>query len=380
MRKLLICILVCFPALAMSVDTTRENIANPDDDGGTIFLSVVSGWHESPADATTEANDLIQSEIDDAENDIVAMGGIVLVVVNYAIVLDEAGDEDEKYYQASTSADVEWIKGDDEQPEKVFWTKKRDVEIHEIRSQIQSALVKKLGNTKQCTETTFGGGPTTYMCFWGFSGIVDLEILSANGEVDIAKYKPIPDSAVSDEERYLNCASIVGNEDFTMVIKTRAGVKSTLTKGVKFKTDVKAGIKFKLVTAGVTMTQEISLSEKKEMDYTKEVSFTRKIRRAIPARKLYTVTATITRSSGSWPFKAEVLVDGWFTSYTAACRGNGTGCGPARPFPRKRISNFLTQAERTFEATGSINNAEASSISLTYNDRDVTVEECPRPN
>lgn len=346
-------------------------------ESGTIYLSVETEWLASSGDAVSEAQQLIETEIETATSEIESENGQVVGVTHHSISVSERDEENGTVYQGTTNAEVEWVSDDEENSAVAV---KR---LINIESELVNLIRPKLG--KHCVPIRpTPGFPQSYLCFWGVVGIERLEFLSKEGKILESEYKPIPDAITEDRKELINCTGDDQNETFTVQMSSERGERLTLSTAIESKTEISIGLKYSVLNAGESRTQDVKITNTFEQTFKETITRTQTSTKKVRAHKLLLVNSILKQSRGNWPFTATVIVDGWVQSNAALCNNSsGNNCGSTQVMAGKKVSEFLSEKERTFTINGVFENAEISDLKIVYLEKDVDPNDttiCPWPN
>lgn len=360
-------------------EISMKNTKVKRNESGTIHLSVETEWLDSSGEAVSVANSLIELEIDATTSEIESRGGRVVGTTSYSVSVSEKEEADITLYQGSTEADIDWVVDD---KEKRIFEKRRYINIEEeLKNLLRTRVGKVCYPNPPPTNPNF---PRTFLCFWDVVGIERLEFISKEGKVLESEYKPIPDGITQERKELINCTSDDQNETFTVQMSSERGEKLTLSTAIESKTDISIGLKYSVLNAGASKTQNVKITNTFEQTFKEVIARTQTSTKKVRSHKLLLVNSILKQSRGNWPFIATVIVDGWLQRNVALCTdSSGNSCGPAKVMAHQKASEFLSEDERTFTINGVFENAEVSDIKIVYLEKDVDPNDttiCPWPN
>lgn len=196
----------------------------------------------------------------------------------------------------------------------------------------------------------------------------------------------LPDTYSQEVKAMVNCTPTARawTEQFSLKVETGYGITFTENIQTKKTLQVNAGIQTNIGSFGTIKGNEITISQTKQknIEHTSTSEYSKSITTTLaPNEKLYIKATTITEVIRV-PFECKILLDGdaKFDIHTITPCGS-IFFGPAPCYqiasrPSKKISDLLSEEERTFYIRGFLQNATASDAKLNYDSQSLTPQKC----
>jgi hypothetical protein len=212
-------------------------------------------------------------------------------------------------------------------------------------------------------------------------------ISSANFKLNEDSIIELPETYTQEVKSSTNCTKINRGWTETFTLKVENGYTIRFTESIETKKSIQlnTGIEYKAIKLGGSTSNDITISNSKQTDIQKTVTsdYTKTIETTLqPGEKLYAKATSLTKNI-KVPFTCKFVFDGdvdFDINLIVPCRSiftpPGSQCVNFLSRTTKKLSDILSEEERTFYIKGFLQNASSSAISVTYASKILSERQC----